>query len=59
MYFEDYGDEKEALRLYSKLEIKADVCAGCSAPCAHACPFEIPIPERTRETHRMLTLERG
>ena len=59
MYFEDYGDEKEALRLYSKLEIKADVCAGCSAPCAHACPFGIPIPERTAETHQMLTLDRG
>jgi predicted aldo/keto reductase-like oxidoreductase len=56
MYFEDYGWEKEAMRLYSKLETNAAVCAGCSAPCLGSCPVGIPIPERTREAHELLTL---
>jgi Fe-S-cluster-containing dehydrogenase component len=40
---------------YSKLDVKADVCTGCSAPCASACPFGVPIPEYTRGAHRMLS----
>ena len=56
MYFEDYGDEREAMRQYAKLPVKADACEGCSAPCANACPFEIPIAEATSEAHRLLTL---
>jgi len=56
MYFEDFGAEKEAMRLYSKLEIRADTCLDCSAPCIGACPYGIAIPERTREAHRLLTL---
>jgi len=56
MYFEDYGDEREAMRQYAKLTVKADVCVGCDAPCASACPFGVPIPEYTRGAHRMLTL---
>ncbi len=56
MYFEDYGDEREAMRGYSKLALKADVCTGCSAPCAAACPFGVPIPEYTRGAHQMLSL---
>ncbi len=56
MYFEDYGWEKEAMRLYSKLDTNASVCVGCSAPCLGSCPVGIPIPERTTEAHRILTL---
>jgi len=56
MYFEDYGAERMAMELYSKLEPKADVCTGCSAPCANACPFDVSIAERTRAAHEMLTL---
>lgn len=56
MYFEDYGDEREAMRQYARLEVQADVCTGCSAPCANACPFDVPIPEATREAHRLLSL---
>ena len=56
MYFESFGAEKEAMRLYASLETKAAVCAGCSAPCADACPDGIAIPERTREAHGLLTL---
>ena len=55
MYFEDYGDQKEAMRLYSKLDTKADVCAGCDAPCAAACPAGVAIQERTMGAHRMLS----
>ena len=55
MYFEDYGDQKEGMRQYSKLEVKADVCTGCSAPCTGSCPYGIDIKERTSEAHRMLT----
>jgi predicted aldo/keto reductase-like oxidoreductase len=56
MYFEDYGDEKEAMRLYARLPVKADVCSGCSAPCAGACPHGIAIQERTTGAHALLTL---
>jgi predicted aldo/keto reductase-like oxidoreductase len=56
MYFERYGAQKEAMRLYAQLDTKADVCAGCSAPCTNACPYGVPIPEQTRETHELLTL---
>jgi predicted aldo/keto reductase-like oxidoreductase len=56
MYFEDYGAQKEAMRLYAALETKADVCTGCSAPCTNACPEGIAIPQRTREAHEMLRL---
>ena len=56
MYFEDYGDEKEAMRLYSMLPVQADVCLGCSAPCTGACPHGIPIQERTTGAHELLTL---
>jgi aryl-alcohol dehydrogenase-like predicted oxidoreductase len=56
MYFEDYGWEKEGMRLYAQLEKKADVCASCSAPCAGSCPVGIPIRERLLGTHDLLTL---
>jgi aryl-alcohol dehydrogenase-like predicted oxidoreductase len=55
MYFEDYGAEKEAMRRYAGLEVKADVCAACAAPCANACPDGVAIPERTRGAHALLT----
>ncbi len=55
MYFEQ-GAEKEAMRLYAKLERDASVCAGCSAPCAQACPDGIAIPERMAGAHDLLTL---
>jgi predicted aldo/keto reductase-like oxidoreductase len=54
MYFEDYGDQKEAMRLYGRLETDAAACAGCSAPCLGACPAGVPIQERTEGAHRML-----
>ena len=56
MYFEDYHDEKEAMRLYSKLEVNASACASCSATCTAACPLGIQIGERASGAHEMLTL---
>ena len=56
MYFEDYGSEKEAMRQYAALDLQADVCVGCDAPCMGSCPHGVPIQERTIEAHRMLTL---
>jgi predicted aldo/keto reductase-like oxidoreductase len=56
MYFEDYGREKRAIQAYAGLEKKADVCVGCSAPCAGACPHGVPIRERMIGADRMLRL---
>jgi hypothetical protein len=56
MYFEDYGDEKEALRLYGALSKRADVCASCSGPCLGACPVGIPIRDRMMGAHELLSL---
>jgi ferredoxin len=56
MYFEDYGLEKEAMRLYAEFETKASVCVGCSAPCVGACPLGIPIKDQTVGAHELLTL---
>ena len=55
MYFEDYGDQKQAMQLYAKLERDASACVSCSAPCVGACPEGIPIRERTVGAHEMLS----
>lgn len=57
MYFEDYGHEKEAIRLYAALERNASACATCSAPCVGACPLGVPIQERMRGAHELLSLD--
>jgi hypothetical protein len=56
MYAESYGREREAARLYAQLDLgrRADHCAGCSAPCARACPFELPVREKMTRAHRLL-----
>jgi aryl-alcohol dehydrogenase-like predicted oxidoreductase len=56
MYFEDYGWEKEGMRLYSQLGVNAAACSGCAAPCMGSCPVGIPIQERTLGAHELLTL---
>jgi predicted aldo/keto reductase-like oxidoreductase len=56
MYFEDYGDEKEAMRLYARLEKNASVCVSCSAPCTGVCPIGVPIQERMIGAHELLQL---
>ncbi|MCP3985507.1 MAG: aldo/keto reductase [bacterium] len=54
MYFEDYGAQKEGMRLYAALEKDASVCASCAEPCATACPFGLEIPARLRDAHALL-----
>jgi ferredoxin len=56
MYFEDYGWEKEGIRLYAQLDRNASACAGCSAPCVGSCPVGVAIPERMLGAHELLTL---
>jgi hypothetical protein len=56
MYFEDYGWEKHGMQLYARLEKDAAVCASCPAPCLGACPVGIPIAERMRGAHELLSL---
>ena len=55
MYFEDYGDQKQAMQLYAKLERNASACVDCNAPCAGSCPEGVPIRERMLGAHAMLT----
>ena len=53
--FEDYRDEKEAMRLYARLgERDASHCIGCPAPCAGACPHGVPIQEKMLAAHAQL-----
>jgi uncharacterized protein len=54
MYFEDYGDQKEAMRLYAKLEKRADLCAGCPGPCTNACTHGVRVRERMMGAHELL-----
>lgn len=56
MYAESYGQERDAMRAYAKVDPaqSAENCATCPAPCEAACPFEIPIRERLVEAHRLL-----
>ena len=56
MYFEDYGWEKEGIRLYAALAKNASVCTGCSAPCLGTCPVGIDIQTRMTGAHELLTL---
>jgi hypothetical protein len=56
MYFEDYGREKEGMRLYAALECDASRCAGCPAPCEAHCPVDIPIRTRMLGAHALLRL---
>jgi predicted aldo/keto reductase-like oxidoreductase len=56
MYFEDYGEQKQAMRLYARLDTQVDRCSGCHMPCAGTCPHGVSIPTRVRGAHRMLTL---
>ena len=56
MYFEDYGDQKQAMRLYAALETNAAVCVTCDAPCSGACPEGINIRESMIGAHEKLTL---
>ncbi|MEG3640817.1 aldo/keto reductase [Magnetococcus sp. PR-3] len=58
MYFEDYGDEKKAMQLYSQLPINAEACVQCEqAACRDQCSYGLPVQASLSAAHRMLTLE--
>jgi len=57
MYFADYGREAVAREKYAALGaagLDASSCAACPAPCAGACPFELPIRAKMVRAHERL-----
>lgn len=56
MYAENYGREREAMRLYARLDParRGDQCASCSAPCEEQCRFRLPIRAQLTRAHTML-----
>lgn len=57
MYFDDYGQEKDAMRAYAALADKASPCVGCeSHSCVAACPHGLPVAAKLRAAHRDLSL---
>lgn len=55
MYFEDYGSERMAMEGYASLAHQASACVTCAHQrCLHACPYGLPVPELTRQAHRLL-----
>ena len=56
MYFENFGAQKEGMRLYGELAKNASVCAGCAAPCAGTCPSGLDIQARMSGAHKLLSL---
>jgi predicted aldo/keto reductase-like oxidoreductase len=58
MYFENYGQEREAMAKYARIASarNASQCVSCPAPCQSSCPFELPIREKMLRFHPLLTL---
>jgi predicted aldo/keto reductase-like oxidoreductase len=58
MYYDNYGQEREASRLYGRMVEQrgygTEVCLGCSAPCQAACPQDLPIREKLVRADRIL-----
>ena len=44
------------MRLYTKLDRNASLCATCPAPCTGTCPIGVPIRAKMMDAHRWLTL---
>lgn len=59
MYAENYGWEKEAMRLYAQIDParRADHCLTCAAPCEPACDFGLPIRDKLAQAQRLLSWE--
>jgi predicted aldo/keto reductase-like oxidoreductase len=55
MYYEDYGSEHMAMAGYATLPHNAAACLTCAHQrCLQACPYGLPVPELTRQAHRIL-----
>jgi predicted aldo/keto reductase-like oxidoreductase len=56
MYFEQYQEEKKAMRSYAALTRDASVCLDCAAEsCLGACPNGLPVPLKLRAAHGALS----
>ena len=56
MYFEQYEDEKRAMREYGALARNASACVGCdSQPCNSACPYGLPVSAKLQAAHEELS----
>jgi predicted aldo/keto reductase-like oxidoreductase len=56
MYYADYGAERMALQGYAALAHNASACLTCAhQACLQACPYGLPVPEFTRQAHRLLS----
>jgi predicted aldo/keto reductase-like oxidoreductase len=56
MYYTDYGAERMARQGYSALAHQASACLTCTHQrCLQACPYGLPVPELTRQAHRLLS----
>jgi predicted aldo/keto reductase-like oxidoreductase len=57
LYFSNYGREKYAMQLYSRISEskRASQCISCSGLCQESCPFDIPIRTKLVESHAELT----
>lgn len=58
MYFQYYGSEKEAMRLYAELPSKAtaEACTACPGFCDSACPFGREVRAGLVRAHEQLSL---
>ena len=58
MYFEDYGMEKEAIRLYSELgeRKRSHNCDNCPGFCLSACPHNLDVKRMLIRSHEALSL---
>lgn len=58
MYFADYKDEKRAMVAYRSMEKNAELCLDCAdEACTTACGYGLPVGDKLRAAHRLLTLE--
>lgn len=56
MYFDNYGDEKQAMRSYSGLPRNVTACADCTDQvCNSACPYGLPVAFKLQAAHEALS----
>jgi len=58
LYFNNYGREKYAMSMYSKLPAsrRAAQCASCAGNCSSSCPYGIDIRSKLVRAHSELTV---
>ncbi len=55
MYYENYQNPRMAAQGYARLGVGAAPCLECTNPtCVKSCPYDVPIPELTRRTAKLL-----